>query len=159
MTIQLSQSEIAKIREELLLEQGGVCWITEKPTSRPVLDHQHKKGLGGTGLCRGVIDANINVFLGKIENNCKRYGISLEELPSILRKIADYLEKPHLPYIHPNEKPKKPKLMKSSYNKLLSAIKKSGDEKDLKKMPAFTGNITKVLSSLAEKYKIELITK
>ncbi len=156
---QLTATEIKKLREELLELQNGLCLISGKPTQRPVLDHQHKKGLGGTGLCRGVIDANINVFLGKIENNCKRYGISLEELPKILRNIADYLEKPHLPYIHPSEKPKKEKLMKSSYNRLASAIKKTGDEKDIKKLPEYTGNITKVLTALAEKYEIKLESK
>lgn len=156
---QLTQSNVQQLRDELLAAQGGVCLISGKPPQRPVLDHQHKKGLGGTGLCRGVIDSNINVFLGKIENNCKRYGISLEELPNILRSIANYLEQPHLPYMHPSEKPKKPKLMKSSYNKLSSAVLKGGDAKDIKKIPPYNGNVTKVMIALAEKYNVELVLK
>lgn len=50
-----------------------------------------------------------------------RSGIQQSDLPTILRSCADYLERKHLPYIHPSEKPKAKKLKKSSYNKLLKA--------------------------------------
>lgn len=155
----IKHSEIQLVRNKIFEEQNFLCLITNKPTDRPVLDHQHKKGLGGTGLCRGVIDANINVYLGKIENNCKRYGIQLEELPSILRSIADYLERPHLPILHPSEKEKKKIVMKSCYNKLASAVKKANDQRDLKKLPKYTGNLSKALVELAEKYNIEIVLK
>jgi hypothetical protein len=156
---QIKHTEVAEVRKKIFEEQNFLCLITKKPTQRPVLDHQHKKGLGGSGLCRGVIDANINVFLGKIENNCKRYGIQIDDLPDVLRSIAEYLERPHLPILHPSEREKKKMVMKSSYNKLLSAIKKSGNERDLKRLPKYTGNMSKILSELAERYQIEMIMK
>jgi len=115
---QLKQSEIAKFREYMIKKQDGICPVCKKPITDPVLDHSHQKRVKGTGLCRGVIHRTCNVFLAKSENNAIRYRITHKELPDILRNIADYLEKPHLPFIHPNEKPKAPKLMRSSYNKL-----------------------------------------
>ena len=156
---QLTQNDIQRVREELLLEQSGICPICKSDCRTPVLDHEHKKGLKGSGLIRGVLCSSHNVFLGKIENNCRRYGISLEELPNVLRNIADYLEAPHKPYIHPSERPKKKILLKSSFNRLISAIKKSGCEKDIKKIPNYTGNVTKLITEMATKYNIELIVK
>lgn len=50
-----------------------------------------------------------------------RYGITQEELPTVLRSVADYLERAQLPYIHPSEAPKKQILTKTSYNKLKKA--------------------------------------
>lgn len=120
---QLKSSEIAKFREYMIKKQNGICPICKKPITDPVLDHSHQKKVKGTGLCRGVVHRTCNVFLAKSENNAIRYRISQKELPSILRNIADYLDKPHLPFIHPNEKPKALKLMRSSYNKLKSVYR------------------------------------
>ncbi len=75
---------------------------------------------------RGVVCSNCNIMIAKAENNCTRYGFSQEALPQILRSIANYLERPHLPYIHPSEAPPKKKLMKSSYNKLKKILESKG---------------------------------
>jgi len=115
---QLKSTEVAKFREYMIKKQDGICPICKKAITDPVLDHSHQKRVKGTGLCRGVIHRNCNVFLAKAENNSIRFRISHKDLPTVLRNIADYLEKPHLPFIHPSEKPKAPKLMRSSYNKL-----------------------------------------
>lgn len=116
--IPMKASDIAILRERLLKEANGICPICEKPNEAPCLDHHHTKKVGGTGLVRGVICRNCNVFLGKIENNSKRYGISIHELSTVLRSCARYLDQEPLPFIHPSEKPKAPILKKSSYNKL-----------------------------------------
>jgi len=120
--VQLKAKDIPEIRDRILKEQNGKCLICNNPPKRPCLDHHHKKRIKGTGLIRGVVCSNCNIMISKAENNCVRYGFTQEELPEILRAIADYLERPHLPYIHPSEAPKKPKLMKSSYNKLKKAL-------------------------------------
>ncbi len=120
---QLKAKDVKSLRDHLYKKQKGKCLICKKKTNKPVLDHHHKKKVKGTGQIRGVLCSNCNIFLAKSENNCKRYLISNEELSTVLRSMADYLDKKQLPYLHPSEAPKKPKLMKNSYNKLKKALK------------------------------------
>jgi hypothetical protein len=89
------------------------------------------------------------VLLGKIENNCARYSVSQQELPEVLYNMAKYLEKEHLPYLHPSEAPKAKKLKKTSYNKIKAVSRK--------KCPSYprSGKLTKVLERLYEEYQIE----
>jgi len=112
---QLKHKEIPEIRESILSQQDGVCAICKQIPKRPCLDHSHVKRTKGTGLVRGVLCSTCNVFVAKSENNCVRYGISQDDLPTILRACADYLEQDHYPYIHPSEAPKPPILTKRSY--------------------------------------------
>ena len=144
---QLKTSELSELREQLIVEQNGICPICGKPINKPVVDHQHKKRIKGTGQVRGVICSSCNVFLAKSENNCTRYNISLEELPNVLRNIADYLEAEQLPLIHPTEKEKESKVSKKNYNKL----KKLYDEVNhRKKFPEYpkSGKLTNSLKVL-----------
>lgn len=115
---QLKQSDIVVLREKLKGEQDGICPICGKELVREVLDHLHKKRLKGDGLIRGVICSQCNVFLAKIENSCVRYGVKLGELPSVLVNISQYLAKPRLPYLHPSEVEREPKLGKRLFSKL-----------------------------------------
>ena len=148
---QLKGSEVPALRAKLLEEQSGTCPICCNDVDAPCLDHEHTKKIKGSGQVRGVICRMCNVFLGKIENNCTRYKISLFELPRTLRNIADYVEKPHHPYMHPSEAPKIPRLKKTSYNKLKKAY--SGRAK----FPEYPKQkkLTKGLKALFEKYEIE----
>jgi hypothetical protein len=52
--VQLKYKDVKDIREQILEEQEGICPICKKPVDKPVLDHHHKKKVGGTGLIRGV---------------------------------------------------------------------------------------------------------
>ncbi len=127
--------------------------------SEMTLDHFHglKSELpdeSGKGLCRGVLHKQANSIEGKITNAFKRYGGDKHiDLISFLRNLADYLESNKIhtdeKWIHPTEEPKNPKLMKSSYNKLVKAI--SGKQK----VPPYNGKLTKQLEKLYEKYGIE----
>lgn len=116
--VQLKHSDIAPLREKLKEEQNGICPICQRELVKPVLDHLHKKRLKGDGLVRGVICSQCNTFLAVQENRCRRHGISLEELPQVLVNISIYLLKPRLPFIHPTEAEKEPKLSKRLFVKL-----------------------------------------
>ena len=152
--VQLKNKDLKDIREQILEEQKGICPICKKPVNKPVLDHHHKKKVGGTGLVRGVICSSCNVFIAKIENNMKRYCIQPDEISDVLRNVADYLEKEQYPFIHPTEAPKKPKLKKSSYNKLRK-IHLSKERKA--KLPPYpkSGNITKALLKFYNRYDLD----
>jgi hypothetical protein len=124
-----------------------------------VVDHQHKlkselPDETGKGLIRDAIEFRTNCVEGKITNAFKRYGLDkLIDLPSFLRNLADYLEcnRQHdeVKYIHPREEPKPPKLMKSSYNKLVKLIQKDG-----KRVPKYSVRLTKQLETLYSKYNL-----
>lgn len=116
---QLKSTEIKSLRNWILhKKQDNKCLICGNEPKRPCLDHDHKKRIKGTGLIRGVLCSTCNVFIAKSENNCVRYGIKIKDLPTILRSVADYLEKDQYPYIHPSEKPKDKHLKKNSIKKL-----------------------------------------
>lgn len=122
MNKQLKSKDIKKFRAFILKTQNGKCLVCGKVPKRACLDHSHTKRIKGTGLIRGVVCSNCNVMIAKSENNSNRYGFNQKELPTILRSIADYLERKHLPFIHPSEAPKPLKLMRSSFNKLKKAL-------------------------------------
>jgi hypothetical protein len=160
---QLKQKEIKSLKIHLHKKQKRICPIlgTKFKASKMVLDHQHKTkkekiGKNGAGLARGAIHFQANVLEGKITNAFKRYGLAKFgiTLPDFLRNLADYLERENLPYIHPNEKPPKKKLMKRSYNKL----RKLYDKKPIKsKFPDFpkSGKLIKPLEKLYNHYGLQ----
>lgn len=112
-----SARETANLRDIMRKKQNDRCAVTGLPLRRPVLDHQHRKRLGGSGLCRGVIESGINVWLGKIENNAWRAGLDLDDIPAALRQIADYLECEHTAYLHHTERVRKA-VKKSCYSRV-----------------------------------------
>ena len=120
--IQLKNKDVPALRKRILKKQRGVCPICGKFVTKPVLDHHHKKRNNGSGLIRGVLCSGCNIFLAKLENNCKRYNIPQKDLPRVLVRSAYYLKKKQYPYIHPSEAPKAPILMHSSYNQLQRAV-------------------------------------
>jgi hypothetical protein len=163
MLKQVKSSELKSLRKKWYDEQDGKCPILEQevPFEQTAMDHQHKlkdeaADETGKGIIRGCIDRNVNAFLGKIENAYKRYGLhKFVELPTLLRKLADYLDKNRIhediQYIHPNEAPPKKKLTKNSYKKLVKAVagtQKVPEYKDKK------NNLSKPLERLFEKYGI-----
>lgn len=85
----LKNKDIKRLREKWLKEQQG------KDAAYPLLDveiqaldHDHS-----SGLCRGVLDRDVNQLIGKIESNWKRFvKHKITDLPNLLRGIANYLE-------------------------------------------------------------------
>jgi predicted patatin/cPLA2 family phospholipase len=79
-------------------------------------------------------------------------------LDDFLYNLAMYLKAEQLPYIHPSHVQKKPKLMKSSYNKLKREIQQAN--KYLKKpikIPPYpkSKRLTKKLKELYERFGID----
>lgn len=117
--IELKTSDVKKIREELLQNQGGVCLLCGRIPERPCLDHDHKKRVGGSGLCRGTLCNGCNILFGKMENNCVRYGISQVFLPEFLIRSAKYKVAEQTNYLHPSEREKPKLLKKSQFNRVI----------------------------------------
>jgi hypothetical protein len=125
------------------------------------LDHQHKPKKSspnienGNGLIRGVLCRGCNIIEGKCWNNCTRFGFEHEELPRLLRNMADYIEERsfgnNLPYIHPSEKPREPNLSKRQFNLLNKKLLKAGKKKlEFPKKK----KLTKLLKRKFEEYSI-----
>jgi len=136
---QLKSKDLKALREELYHQQNGICPLckTKIKLEEAVIDHQHKTqkeeiGVNGAGLVRGVLCNRCNSVEGGMINKFKRYGIYLQDYTQFLRNLADYLDQEPLPYIHPTEAPKIPKLGKRNFNKLKKLYKlKYPNRKDL----------------------------
>jgi hypothetical protein len=89
----VSHSGLPKYRNN---NKPEVCPILNVQNTKLVVDHDHK-----TGRIRGIISSEGNVLIGKIENffGSRCSGCDLG-LPSVLRRIAEYLEQQQGPY-HP----------------------------------------------------------
>jgi len=161
--IQLKNKDIRALKEKLHKAQRGICPLLGLPfpAEEMVLDHKHKLksnpvGPNGDGLIRGAIHKFANAIEGKITNNWKRTGLGYTDadLPTYLRNLADYLENPPCEqiYIHPLETPRKPKVKKSCYNKLVKTV--NGKQK----IPSYpkNGTLTKALKKLFTKYRVEI---
>lgn len=144
--VQLEPKDVKPLRDKLLTEQNGICLICNKPVKSPVLDHSHKKKNKGTGLVRGVLCSGCNVLLGKNENNCVRCGVKNTELPYILHKMSVYLQKEHLPYIHPSEK-ERVMLNRADFKELVKFIEVHYPKRKVPKYPKngiLSSNLEKV---------------
>lgn len=161
----LKTSEVKALREKLHEAQNKICPVCDQYMSHDAmaLDHQHKLFKNqplledGAGLVRGVICMVCNSWEGKVSNSFKRMGLHKKDksMSELLRNLADYLEQENLPYVHPNEVPKTPKLMKSKYNKIVKLYKLEFPSKKVPEYPK-SGKVTKLFEELAEKYDIEL---
>lgn len=108
--------DVNRVRAYLIKQQGGVDPITGDQLVSPCLDHSHD-----SQLIRGALSREINVLIGKIEN-CYKRNISywcVHDIPFLLRGIADYLEREHLPIYHPGWK----KVCTTAFNKLNASQK------------------------------------
>ena len=122
----LKQSEIKKLREELLEQQGGQDPITGLQITDPVLDHDHT-----SGAIRCVLQREVNSFEGRVWNSYKRFirhlGASYEDvLISLVEyKNKDYSNNP----IHPNHKTEKDKVIKEYRRRIKRAKRPETKEK------------------------------
>ena len=127
----LKSKDLKSYRNKLNSIRNNIDLFTGKPINKPCLDHDHK-----TGYCREVLDFNSNQFLGKIESARRRYLYKLtdSEIPEVLRKIADYLEKDysqnplHPKYISIKIK-RYSRLTKAEQDKIYKAVGKTSLER------------------------------
>lgn len=160
----LKSTEIKELREKLHTEQNMICPVcnTKIEFDSTCLDHKHVYkgdtiGENGAGLVRGVLCNTCNGAEGRILGVLKRLGMHKKgvNFSDVLRNLADYLDKEPLPYLHPTEVPKGPKIKKSLYNKL----KKLYDTTERKKkFPDFpkSGKLTKALKDISEEFNMPL---
>ena len=114
-----STSTSVRLIRESLLKKSCICPICNKEINNPVVDHQHKKKVRGTGRIRNNICSNCNVFIAKTENNCTRFKIAQEELPEVLKNISEYFGAQQYNIIHYTDKESRPTLSKIQANKVL----------------------------------------
>lgn len=94
-------SDVKRVREYLHIRQNGLCALTGLPLASKdaVLDHCHE-----TQAVRGVIDRQVNLVIGKIENSYNRYMKYWYKgtINDFLSKASYYLSTPKTTgYIHP----------------------------------------------------------
>ena len=89
------QKKLKTYREK---NKPRICPLLDCETKDWVVDHCHS---GGT--IRGVVSSEGNAFLGRIENAHKRLSkkASQASLSTVLRNMANYLDKPCSNLLHP----------------------------------------------------------
>lgn len=152
----LKHSDIKELREKLHAEQGEICCICGQKISydEMTLDHSHKS-TGGSGLVRGAICRTCNSWIGKIENSFIRYGHHKKNvsISYMLRNVAEYIEKEHLPFLHPTEVPKRSVLKKRDFNKLQKLYVGKYPKRKPLEYPK-SGKLTKKIKVLFEEFDI-----
>lgn len=93
--------DVKEIREQFLKVQGNFDPVLFQPlkASDSCLDHDHT-----SQLCRGALHKQSNTFEGLVFNAYKRCisWLSDDSLPSVLRRLASYLEsQPAIKAYHP----------------------------------------------------------
>jgi hypothetical protein len=93
----IKTADIALLREQILLEQQGLCALCNEliEEGKAVLDHCHT-----TGQIRGVLHRGCNAFEGNIVNAMPRNLITLERLHNILARLMWYHSQLK-PLVHP----------------------------------------------------------
>lgn len=152
-----STSNSVSLIRETILNTTDICPVCKKTINKPVVDHEHKKKVKGTGRIRDNICANCNVFIAKAENNCKRYNIVLEELPEVLKNLSDYFTQQQYNIIHYTDKDSKPILSKTLANKILKYWDCILPKKKKPRYPR-SGNITKDWEEAIAAYEAYLKT-
>jgi hypothetical protein len=117
----LKLRDIKPIREQILLEQRGLCAICNEQVlpEEAVLDHCHK-----TGYIRAVLHRGCNAYIGHMENNLARNLINPNRLQAILNNFQIYVNT-HRLYIHPSHKTPEERLIRSKKRAKLARAKRA----------------------------------
>lgn len=101
--MRIKNSEIPAMREKIIAEQDGKCWLCDVDlrTVMPCLDHDHE-----TGKIRGVLCGNCNGIEGKIHNLVRRAKRQMSKVDFLNRVIAYWVQHTLEPRseIHPTHK-------------------------------------------------------
>lgn len=149
---QAKSKTIPVLRDIILDKQQGNCSICGKPVKAPTLDHMHVKRIKGTGYIRAVCCSQCNTFIARAENNAARHGISNNELPDVLRRMADHLEN-QTNIIHPTEVPKRKKVGTREWNRVKKYyFKVFPNRKTLPKKPTYVTDSWLALKQQIDNY-------
>jgi hypothetical protein len=98
--MRIKPKDIKPLREQILVEQRGLCAICQEPIQpdEAVLDHCHK-----TGYIRAVLHRGCNAYIGHMENNMPRNRITPNRLQQILNNFQFYINS-HRLQIHPTHR-------------------------------------------------------
>lgn len=159
--IQMNASMLKEYREIEAEKMGYVCPICKKKRNPDdfVVDHQHMTkaetlGENGAGLVRGAICFMCNSTEGRMLSKFKMSGLNRDtDFAEFLRSLADYLDKGTTHYIHPNEKPKTPKLGKRVFNKLNKLYIAKYPKRKALEYPK-SGKVTKQIQFLLEEFEL-----
>jgi len=94
----LKTSEVKLFREQLLVQQQGLCALCSEAIEpgKAVLDHDHK-----TGQVRGVLHRGCNALEGVIANNMARNLVQLDRLLKLFANWEHYHNKTQINLLHP----------------------------------------------------------
>lgn len=149
--IQLKPSELDTVRQELLKKQNNKCILCERDFAGDLIacvDHDHV-----SGHVRAVLCTWCNANAGKIEQRANRAKQNLTSM-AWLMNFYKYITADHTNYLHPSEIPKKPKVKKTSFNKMIKLFKEKYPKKKVPDYPK-SGTLTKSLEKLFEEFNIE----
>ena len=114
---QAKSKTLPVLRSCMQQKNNNLCSICKKPLTNPTLDHEHIRRIHGTGYIRDTCCSQCNTFIARSENNAARHAIALEELPDLLRNMANHLEN-KTRIIHPTEVPKRKKVGTREWNRV-----------------------------------------
>lgn len=151
-TIQLRPCDLDKVRKELLEKQDNKCILCERDFDSSdmiaCVDHDHI-----TGKVRAVLCIWCNANAGKIEQRAVRAKQNLTAL-HWLNNFHRYITADQTNYLHPSEIPKKPKVKKLVFNKMIKLFKEKYPKKKVPDYPK-SGTLTKTLEKLFEEFNID----
>jgi hypothetical protein len=84
--MQLKPKDIKPFREQLLIEQNGLCALCGQPCVDPCADHCHKHG-----NLRGIICRLCNNFVGFVERGRIRNRINDAKFEVITKNLVTYI--------------------------------------------------------------------
>lgn len=99
----ITRGQVRPLTLKILKEQGGLCCFCAKPIDLKekdgaILEHCHE-----SGRVRGVAHRSCNKMEGVVYSAVGRWCVGKMDYDLVipaLRRLADYLEKEHYPYIY-----------------------------------------------------------
>lgn len=128
----ITRGQVRSLTLKILKDQGGLCCFCAKPIDLKekdgaILEHAHD-----TGRVRGVAHRSCNKMEGVVYSAVGRWCVGKMDYELVipaLRRLADYLEKEHYPYLYYSHKTEEEKrLAANAKARKARAVKKAAQE-------------------------------
>ena len=128
----ITRGQVRSLTLKILKDQEGLCCFCAEPIDLKekdgaILEHCHD-----TGRVRGVAHRSCNKMEGVVYSAVGRWCVGKMDYNLVipaLRRLADYLEKEHYPYIYPTHKTEEEKrLAANAKARKARATKKAAQE-------------------------------